>query len=112
MPCDLGDGTLDGVGVLEDHDSLGGDRLRHELGILTLEVFFEEVDLVVLLNAACCTLNKFTGGLTEAESGLLGKLSHVLVDFVCLLIVVLLGPTTDGVSHTVVLSWNALSIHL
>ena len=57
-------------------------------------------------------MDELASGLAEAKLGLLDKLTHVLVDLVCLLVVVFLGPTTDGVSHTVVLSWNALSVHL
>ena len=112
MPCDLGDGTLDGVGVLEDHHSLCCDWLRHEFGIFTVEVFFKEINLVVLLNTARCSLNELTSGLSEAKSGLLGQLSHILVDLVGLLVVVLLGPTTDTVVHTVVLSGHSLSVDL
>ena len=112
VPCDLGNGTLDGVGVLEDHHSLGGDWLRHELGVLTLEILLEQINLVVLLDAAGGALNKLTSGLTEAHLGLLDELTHVLVDFILLLVVVLLGPTTDRVMHTVVLGGNALSVNL
>ena len=112
MPCDLGHGSLDNVGVLEDHDSLGSDWLRHEFGILTREVLLEQINLVVLLDATSGALDKLTSGLTEAHCWLLSELSHVLVDFVLLLIVVFLGPTTNGVSHTAVLGWNALSVNL
>ena len=57
-------------------------------------------------------MDELASGLAEAKLGLLDELTHVLVDLVCLLVVVFLGPTTDGVSHTVVLSWDALSVHL
>ena len=110
MPGDFGDSTLNSVRVLEDHDSLGGDRLRHELWVFTLEVLFEEIDLVVLLNAAGCSLDEFTSGLTVAESGLFDELSHVLVDFVRFLVVVLLRPSTNVMRHTVVFGRYALSI--
>ena len=112
MPCDLGHGTLDGVGVLEDHDSLGSDGLRHEFGVLALEVLLEQINLVVLLDATGCALDELTRGLAEAHLGLFDELTHVLVDLVLLLVVVLLGPTTDGMGHTVVFSWNALCVNL
>lgn len=112
MPCDLGDRALDSVGVLEDHDGLCGNGLRHEFGILTVEVLLEEINLVVLLNAASGTLNELAGSLTEAKSRLLGELPHVLVDFVGLLVVVLLGPATNGMMHASVLSGHSLGVNL
>ena len=112
VPCDLGHGTLDGVGVLEDHDGLGGDGLRHEFGVLTLEVLLEEINLVVLLDATRGALDELTSGLAEAHLRLLNELTHVLVDLVGLLVVVLLGPSTDGMSHTVVFGRYAFSINL
>jgi len=112
VPRDLGHGSLDSVGVLEDHDGLGGDWLRHELGILTLEILLKKVDFIVLLDAACGSLDKFAGSLAEAHCGLLSQFSHVLVNFVLLLVVVFLGPSTDGVSHAAVLSRHALSVNL
>ena len=112
VPCDLSYGTLDSVRVLEDHHGLGGDWLRHELGVFTLEILFKEIDLVVLLDAAGGALDELTGGLAEAERGLLVELPHVLVDIVRLLVVGLLGPTTDRVGHTAVLSGHALSVNL
>ena len=112
VPRNLGNRSLDDVGVLEDHDSLGRDWLRHELRVFTLEVLLKEIDLVVLLDAAGGALHELTGCLSEAHRWLLGQFSHVLVDFVGLLVVVLLGPTTDGVSHSIVLGRHALSVHL
>ena len=112
VPRDLSYGTLHSVRVLEDHHGLGGDGLRHELGILTLEVLFKEINLVVLLDAAGGALDELASGLAEAKRGLLVELPHVLVDIVRLLVVGLLGPTTDRVGHTGVLSWYALSVNL
>lgn len=111
VPRDLGDGALDGVGVLEDHDGFRGDGLRHELRILTVEVLLEEIDLIVLLDAAGGASNELASGLTEAQSRLLSELSHVLVDLVGLLVVVLLGPSTNGMVHTGVLSWHSLGVN-
>ena len=91
------------------HDMHG---LGHELGVLPVEVLFEEINLIVLLDAAGGTSDKLTSGLTEAQGGLLGQLSHILVDLVLLLIVILLGPTTNRVKHSVVLSWHTLSVDL
>ena len=112
MPSDFGDGTLDGVGVLEDHDGLGSDGLRHELWVLTSEILLEQVDLVVLFDAARGTLDELLGGLHEAHCWVLGQLSHVLVHLVGFLVVILLGPATDAMGHTAVLCWDALSVNL
>ena len=112
MPSNLGDCSLDGVRILKNHDSLGGDGLGHEFGILASEVLLEQIDLVVLLNAVGGALDKFTSGLAEAHQGVFGQFSHVLVDLVDLRVVVLLGPTADAVVHTVVLGGHALSVDL
>ena len=112
VPRDLSDRALDGVGVLEDHNGLSGDGLRHELGVLAVEVLFKEIDFVVLLDATCGAHDELTGGLAEAKSWLLVELPHVLVDFVLLLVVILLRPTTDRVVHTSVLGGNSFSVNL
>ena len=49
MPGDFGDRSFDGVRVLKDHGSLGGDVLVVVgLNGFASEVFFKQVDLVVL----------------------------------------------------------------
>ena len=77
-----------------------------------MEVLFEEINLIVLLDAAGGAGDELTGGLTEAEGGLLGQFPHILVDLVGLLVVVLLGPATNAVVHTVVLGGHSFSVDL
>ena len=112
MPGNFGNATLDLLWILEDHDSLGGDWLRHILWLLSLEVFLEEIDLIVLLDAAGGSLNQVLGGTNEVEVWLLEKLSHVLVDFVWLMGVVIFRPTSNHVVTSLVVSGNALCVNL
>ena len=112
MEDDLRGGTLDAVRVLEDHNGLGVDGLGQVLGLLTGEVLFEEVDLVVLLDAALSVVHEIAGGKGVREERVTNHLFHVLGDLGGLLGVVLLGPATDGMLHAAVLGGNALSIHL
>lgn len=58
VPGDLCNGAFDVVGVLEDHNSLRVDVLREVLWLFTLEVFLEQVDFVVLLDAFFGILNQ------------------------------------------------------
>ena len=48
VPVDLRDSSSYGIRVLEYHDSLCRDALAQELGLLSAEVFFEQIDLIVL----------------------------------------------------------------
>ena len=112
VPRNLRHRALDSVRVLEDHHSLGRDRLGHELGVLALEILLEQVDFVVLLDAARRSLYELASRLPEAQLGLFDKLTHVLVDLVRLLVVVLFGPATDSVRHTVIFCGDALRVHL
>ena len=48
VPVDLRDSSSYGIRVLEYHDSLCRDALAQALGLLSAEVFFEQIDLIVL----------------------------------------------------------------
>ena len=93
MPGDLSDCPLHGVGVLEDHDCLGGDSLGEVLGLFAAEVLFELVDLVVLLNALLGACDEVFGGLAETQLGVSVELLSVLGYVAGLGVVVVLGPT-------------------
>mmetsp|Transcript_33233 Transcript_33233/g.50951 ORF Transcript_33233/g.50951 Transcript_33233/m.50951 type:complete len:273 (+) Transcript_33233:1255-2073(+) len=67
MPGDGSGGSLNVVGVLEDHHGLGGDALGQMLGLLASEVLLEQVDLVVLEDTLGSALDHLLGGLREAE---------------------------------------------
>jgi len=93
MPGDLSDGSLDRVGVLEDHNRLGGDVLGKMLGLLSLEIFLEEIDLVVLENALFGSSSKVFGGLCETKVGISVESLHVFGDISGLGVIVVLGPS-------------------
>lgn len=78
MPDDLGGGSLGRVWVLEDHECLGGVRLREMLWLLASEVLLEEIDLVVLHDRLGSTVCHVLGGLGEAEGRVSVQLLHVL----------------------------------
>ena len=69
MPADLCNGAFDVVRVLEDHNSLCVDVLREVLWLFTLEVFLEQVDFVVLLDAFFGILNQILSseGIAEVD---------------------------------------------
>ena len=112
VPGDLGDATLNFLWVLEDHDGLGVDWLRHVLWLLILEVLFKEINLIVLLDAAGSTLNQVLGGTSELEGWLLDELPHVLVHLIWLMWVVLLWPTSNVVVASLVVGGHTLSVNL
>ena len=112
MPGNFGNATLDLLWIFEDHDSLGGNWLGHILWLFSFEVFLKEIDLIVLLDAAGGSLNQVLGGTNEVEVWLFEKLSHVLVDFVWLMGVVILWPTSNHVVTSLVVSGNALCVNL
>ena len=112
MPRDLGDSSLDWVRVLENHNGFSADGLRHVLWLLTGEVFFKDVELVVLSDASSSSGDEILRSGAIAEGRLLVKSPHVLLDFCWLRVIELGGPATDLMGHTSVLSWDSLSVDL
>ena len=112
VPRNLGDRSFDRCGVLEDHKGLGGDGFAHELGVFAVKVLLKQVDDVVLLDAAFCAGDQVTSGLCVPQGWLLDHLAHVLVHIIHFGVVDLFGPATHHVLHSVVISRNALSVHL
>lgn len=52
MPGDLGNATLDAFGgVLKEHESLSAEILNLMFALFIHEVLFEEIDLIVLVDA-------------------------------------------------------------
>jgi hypothetical protein len=84
---------VDGVRVLEDHHGLGGDALGREFGLLTMEILFEEINLIVLLDSLLGTTSKVLSGLREAESWVSVKLLLILSNISGLGVIELLWPT-------------------
>jgi hypothetical protein len=52
VPADLSNSALNLVRILEDHNCLSRDSISGVLGLLAFEILFEEIDLVVLHDAA------------------------------------------------------------
>ena len=112
VPGDLGGGSLDLVGVLEDHECLGGDVLAHVLGRLTLEILLEEINLVVLEDALGGTLGHLFGGVRKSEGGLSVHFLLVLGLVSGLGVVILKRPSSDGMLHSLVGCWNSICVNL
>jgi hypothetical protein len=93
VPVDLGDSSADGVRILEDHHCLGGDALRGQLWLLSMEILLKEINLIVLLNGLLGTTSKVLGGLGEAESGVSVKLLLIFGNISRLGVIELLWPT-------------------
>jgi hypothetical protein len=93
MPVDLGDSTFNGIRILKDHHCLGGNALARQLRLLTAEILFEEIDLIVLFNCFLSTNNEILGGLGETKRGISVKLLLILSYISRLSVIELLRPT-------------------
>jgi hypothetical protein len=93
VPIDLSDSTSNRVRVLEDHHCLCWNALAWQLRLLTAEIFFEEIDLIVLLNSFLGTDNEVFCGLRETKSGVSVQLLLILSNICWLGVVELLRPT-------------------
>ena len=82
------------------------------LGLLTSEVLFEEIDLVVLLDALFGVGDQVSGGVGVRKKGISHQLLLILGDLKGLSGIVLLGPTTNGVLNTAVGCGDALCVDL
>jgi hypothetical protein len=112
VPGDLGDGALNSVRVLEDHDGLGVDGLGEVLGLLAVEVLLEEIDLVVLADALLSGVHQVGSSALKAEVDLTEHLLLILGNVESLGVVELLGPATDGMAHSAVVGDDALGVDL
>jgi hypothetical protein len=100
------------VGVLEDHSSLCVDGLRAELGLLSVKVLFEQINLVVLADALLGGVRKVSSCGLKAEIDFTKHFLLVLCDVKGLSVVKFLGPSTDGMAHTTVVSDDTLGVDL
>ena len=112
MPSDLSGGSLDLVGVLEDHQGLGRDVLGQVLSLFASKVLLEQVDFVVLEDALCSSLAHRLGSNCKSQSRLSVHLLLVFGEISSLCWVKLLWPTSFSVLHTSMTSWNPFSVHL
>ena len=93
VPGNLGDSSFDLVRVFEDHNGFGADVLRQVLGLLSLEVLFKQIDLVVLSDAVNGTGHQVTSGRGESEVLISVESLHVLGHIRGLGVVSVLGPS-------------------
>jgi hypothetical protein len=61
--------------------------------LFTTEIFFEEINLIVLLNGFLCTNNEVLGGLRETKNWVSVKLLLILGNIGRLCVIELLRPT-------------------
>ena len=93
VPINFSNSASNRAWVLEDHHSLSWNALTWQLRLLTTEIFFEEINLIVLLNSFLGTDNEVFGGLRETKSGISVKLLLILSDICWLGVIELLRPT-------------------
>ena len=67
--------------------------------MLTAEIFFEEIDLIVLLNSFLGTNNEIFGGLRETKSRISVKLLLILSNICWLGVIELLRPTYINLNY-------------
>jgi hypothetical protein len=67
--------------------------------LLTAEIFFEEIDLIVLLNSFLGTNNEVFGGLRETKSRISVKLLLILSNICWLGVIELLRPTYINLNY-------------
>jgi hypothetical protein len=67
--------------------------------LLTTEIFFEEIDLIVLLNSFLGTNNEVFGGLRETKSRISVKLLLILSNICWLGVIELLWPTYINLNY-------------
>lgn len=111
LPRNFCNGAFYLVGVLEDHEGFGGDFLAHVLGLLAGEVFLEEIDFVVLLDATFSCPGKVSSGRGEAEGRVSVELLGVPLHVLLISVVHVLGPPTDTVIHSTIFGLYALCVN-
>jgi hypothetical protein len=100
------------VWVLEDHSSLGVDGLGEILGLFSVKVLFEQIDLIVLADALLSGVCKVSCCGLEAEIDFTEHFLLILGDVKSLGMVEFLGPSTDGMAHTTVVGDDTLGVDL
>ena len=102
MPSYTCNGSLDLVGVFENHHGFGGDIFICMLSCFAREILFKEINLVVLSDALGDSTDHLFGGLGEAQSGISVHLLGVLCLIGWLGRIDVCGPTTLSMPHSLV----------
>lgn len=100
MPRETGSRPLEIIWIFENHQSLGGDALRQMLRLLTLEVLLEQIDLIVLTDAAGGFCNHLSGSLRETKSRISVKILLISLHVNWFGWINVCGPATSFVRHT------------
>jgi len=80
------------------------------LSLFSVEVLFKQIDLVVLADALARRVYQVGGGRLETEINLTKHLFLILGNVQSLSVVELLGPATNCVTHSSVLSDHTLCV--
>ena len=99
MPRQTGSRSLEIVWILEDHESLGRDILREMLWLLTMEIFFKEIDLVILSNTSRCTLDHISCSLRKTKRSIPIKILLISLNIHGFGWIDVGGPATFFVAH-------------
>ena len=82
------------------------------LGLLSLEVSFKQIKLIILSDAPSGASDEVFSGLGETEMRLLIESTHVFGHISCLFDVKACWPTTDYVFHALILGGNSFGVDL
>lgn len=110
VPSDLGNRSLGGVGILQEHHSLSRDGLGLVFRLFSREVLFEQIVNIVLLDALCCFLSSTGDGRSESKISL--ELSLILDNILSLSRIELSGPSSLSMLHSFILSGDPFSVDL
>lgn len=108
LPGNFGNGTFDHVRVFEDHKSLGEKVIGHGFSGLSREIFFEEINFVVLLNASLRSFGEILGSLFVAR--VLGEFFQVSYYLDIIGGVILTRPASNIMGHSLVFGLNTFSV--
>lgn len=111
MPGDLCAGSLDRVGILENHNGLCRNVFGEVFGLLAIEILLKQVDLVVLSHAVHGALGELLGCGGVAKGLISEESLVVLLDIVGLGGVELFGPSSPRVFHATVIGSDALGVN-
>lgn len=112
MPCNLSCCSFNLIWIFENHQSLSGESFWHMLSLFSSKVFFKHINLIILVNAFNGSLSHFFSCLSKTKGCVSIHFLHILLDFVWLCWIIIIWPSSDQMSHTLLWSWNSFGIDL
>jgi hypothetical protein len=112
LPNNLGSSSLNLIWVFEDHEGLGVDVFSQMFSLFASEIFLEEIDLIVLSDAANGALSHTFSCYRKTEGGLSVHLLLILGSISLFSLIVFDWPSAFFMFHTFVTCWDYISVNL